>query len=54
MPTYDYRCSDCRKNFSVTMTFSEYGKTKVVCPKCGSKKVQRQMSSFTAVTSKKS
>lgn len=54
MPVYDYRCSKCNKKFSVTMTISEYEKKKVKCPKCGSTKVEQQVATFYAVTSKKS
>jgi len=54
MPTYEYRCPKCHKIFSLTMSLSEHEKRKVVCPKCGGKKVERQMSAFHAVTSKKS
>lgn len=54
MPTYDFQCAGCKKKFTLTMSFSEYGKTKVKCPKCNSKKVQQRFSSFYAKTSKKS
>jgi len=54
MPVYDYKCADCKKKFTLTMTVSEHDKVKVKCPKCGSKKVVQQMASFFAVTSKKS
>ena len=54
MPHYDYRCRDCKKRFSKILTLSEYGRGKVKCPKCGSRKVEQVLSSFFAVTSKKS
>jgi putative FmdB family regulatory protein len=54
MPVYDYKCVDCKKKFTLTLTVSEHDKVKVKCPKCGSKKVEQQMASFFAVTSKKS
>ena len=54
MPVYDYRCQNCKKKFTLHLTVSEHDKSKVACPKCGSKKVEQQYGSFFAVTSKKS
>jgi putative FmdB family regulatory protein len=54
MPDYEYRCENCKKRFSLTLSISEYEKKKVQCPKCKSRKVKQQISSFQAVTSKKS
>lgn len=54
MPSYDYRCTECNRKFSLTMTVAEYEKKKVKCPKCGSKKVEQRLATFYAVTSKKS
>lgn len=54
MPTYEYRCENCGRKFSVTMLITEHGKKKVHCPKCNSGKVVQQISRFFAQTSKKS
>jgi len=54
MPTYEYRCLNCRKPFEVVMSISDYEKGKVKCPKCGKKKVEQQISRFMVQTSKKS
>ncbi len=43
MPTYEYRCLDCRKRFEVFMKFSEYGVKAVTCPHCQSSNVQRRI-----------
>ena len=43
MPTYDYRCSDCRRRFDIFMTYAEYGQREVRCPHCGSLNVQRRI-----------
>lgn len=43
MPTYEYRCLDCRKRFEVFLKFSEYGVKKVTCPHCGSENIQRRI-----------
>lgn len=54
MPTYDFKCEKCKKKFSLTMSISEYDSTKIRCPKCKSTRVKQQITSFQAVTSKKS
>jgi len=43
MPTYEYRCQNCNRRFSVFMTFSEYGKKPVNCPHCKSDRVTRKI-----------
>ena len=54
MPTYEYQCQECKKKFSVNLSISEHGKTKVACPRCKSKKVKQDISLFTTKTSRKS
>ena len=54
MPTYEYLCEACRKKFSLMQSFREHEKTKTACPKCKSKKVKQQISSFMVKTSRKS
>ncbi len=54
MPQYEFTCKGCGKPFSKTLTLSEYEKGKLTCPKCGSRRIEQQVSSFFAVTSKKS
>jgi putative FmdB family regulatory protein len=44
MPTYEYRCQDCRKRAAVYQTYEEYGSTPVHCPHCGSANLQRLIS----------
>jgi len=43
MPNYRYKCLDCNKRFEVFMTYNEYGRSAVVCPKCQSQDVQRRI-----------
>jgi putative FmdB family regulatory protein len=43
MPSYQYRCLDCKRRFEVFMTFSEYGQKSVTCLHCGSDKVLRRI-----------
>jgi len=54
MPTYDYRCNECKKQFSRTMSIKEHDTKRVKCPKCSSSKVSQQLGKIYAQTSKKS
>jgi putative FmdB family regulatory protein len=54
MPTYEFICEKCKKPFDLNLKISEYEKKKIKCPKCKSVKVNRIISSFQTVTSKKS
>jgi putative FmdB family regulatory protein len=54
MPHHDFYCHACKKSFSKMLTLAQYEKGKVICPRCGSRKVEQQVSPFYAVTSKKS
>ena len=55
MASYDFVCGNCRKRFSVTQTFEEHDRQpKPKCPKCGSRKVEQQISTVFVKTSKKS
>jgi putative FmdB family regulatory protein len=54
MPTYDYTCKACKKHFTVTLTMTEHDKKRITCPQCKSRKVEQRLTTFFAVTSKKS
>lgn len=43
MPEYTYVCQDCNRIFTVRLSYSEYGKVPVHCPRCGSGNVQRRI-----------
>jgi len=43
MPSYPYRCLNCRKRFEVFLSYSEYGVQPVSCPHCKSNQVQRRI-----------
>jgi putative FmdB family regulatory protein len=43
MPTYQYRCQNCKRRFDVFMLYREYGTKTVLCTHCGSEKVQRRI-----------
>lgn len=55
MPSYEYRCTNCRKEFEIVTTFNQHARHQhPKCPKCGSAKVEHKFSVFQAVTAKKS
>jgi putative FmdB family regulatory protein len=54
MPIYEFSCEKCNKNFSLTMSFSEYEKKGFRCPACKSANIKQRISLFQTKTSKKS
>jgi putative FmdB family regulatory protein len=47
MPIYEYRCGKCDHAFE-QLVASMNGEHAVVCPQCGSRKVEKQLSVFSA------
>jgi putative FmdB family regulatory protein len=45
MPLYDYQCAKCRTRFEVRLTFAAADTARPACPKCKSRKTQRQIGS---------
>jgi putative FmdB family regulatory protein len=45
MPIFEFKCRKCREDFEVLFRNRDE-KVSVVCPKCGSKGVERLMSAF--------
>jgi putative FmdB family regulatory protein len=54
MPTYEFLCPKCQKEFTVTMTIRERGEKKPACPTCGSTELESLFSSVVTKTSRKS
>ena len=57
MPTYEFHCEKCNKNFEQIWSLTEYDKrikAKNKCPKCGSTRVIKTISVVEVKTSKKS
>jgi putative FmdB family regulatory protein len=54
MPSYEYRCPKCNKNFTVILSIGEHDAGKVKCPKCGDRKVEQLITAFQVKTSRKS
>lgn len=55
MPSYDYACRDCEKDFLIFLSLTEMeAKPKITCPHCGSDNVGKIFTAFFAKTNKKS
>jgi len=54
MPYYEYRCMECKKRFSIFLTYSEYGTKPVHCPACNSDRVQRKIGRIRVARSEES
>jgi len=54
MPTYEYHCDDCGRDFERVEHIEEHGSRKTVCPGCRGEKVRQVFTPFLAQTSKKS
>ncbi len=55
MPTFEYVCKDCGKEFLIFLSIKEYeANPKIKCPHCDSDHVARKLSGFFAITSRKS
>ncbi|MBI4164368.1 MAG: zinc ribbon domain-containing protein [Acidobacteria bacterium] len=54
MPRYEFICHNCHKSFALDLSLADYDQGHVTCPKCKSRKVEQKLSTFAAVTSKKS
>ena len=39
MPTYEFRCLQCKKRFERFLSYSDYDAARVNCPHCGSASV---------------
>lgn len=44
MPTYEFTCNKCKKNFETFTSISK--KKQVTCPQCGSKDIQQVFGAF--------
>lgn len=53
MPLYEYVCSTCHHRFEVLQRIGENGDG-LLCPQCGERKVEKQLSTFAAATTSSS
>jgi len=54
MPIYEFRCAKCRTRFTLSMSISDHGRRRPVCPKCSGREVVAVLSPFFAKTVRKS
>lgn len=54
MPTYEFRCLDCRKKVELFMTYQEYGEAEPLCPYCQGKNLQRKIGRIRVARSEES
>jgi putative FmdB family regulatory protein len=54
MPTYEFLCQKCGKEFSLIMSMKERDTEKIKCTQCGAHEVTQQLSSVITKTSRKS
>lgn len=54
MPSYDYRCPECKKKFTLMLSIKDHDGKKAKCPKCGAKKLDQLITGFQVKTSRKS
>jgi putative FmdB family regulatory protein len=43
MPNYDFRCLNCKRRFTIYLSYAEYGQKPIRCPHCASDQVQRRI-----------
>jgi putative FmdB family regulatory protein len=54
MPSYEYRCLNCRRRFEIFLSYKEYGARPVTCPHCKSDRVQRRIGRIRVAKSEES
>jgi putative FmdB family regulatory protein len=54
MPQYEFLCLDCHRRFSRILTLVDCEEDEVLCPHCGSLKVEQRWSALDALTHQKS
>jgi putative FmdB family regulatory protein len=54
MPSYEFLCEKCKNLYLLQLSLAEYEKKKYACPKCKSRKVKQQITTFQTKTSRKS
>ena len=56
MPFYEYECRECHERWSVLLSLGQRDEVEgsLLCPACGEKGPQRQISGFSAATGRAS
>lgn len=53
MPIYEYICENCRKPFSLFLSYSDYDNAVISCPDCGSANIRRKIRPIRVTTGEK-
>lgn len=53
MPTYEYRCRECKKQFERVEALADHGHGRPQCPQCKSRQVEQVLTAFFAKTARK-
>ena len=53
MPTYEYRCRECKKQFERVESLADHGHGRPQCPQCKSRQVDQVFTAFFAKTARK-
>lgn len=48
MPIFEFVCGGCGRQFEEIMSFAQLEAGEAACPDCGSKRVERSLSTFSA------
>ena len=54
MPMYEYKCLDCGKEATLSLSLKDHESGSVTCPSCKSKRMEQLVSAVMAKTSRKS
>jgi putative FmdB family regulatory protein len=54
MPSYQYHCRKCDRTFELRLSIKDHDAGQVRCPQCQGQDVEQVVTSFVAMTSKKS
>ncbi len=50
MPIFEFVCGGCGRQFEEIMTFAQLNAGEANCPDCGSKRVERSLSTFASTS----
>lgn len=53
MPTYEYRCRECKNVFERVEALADHGHGRPQCPQCKSRQVEQVFTAFFAKTARK-
>jgi putative FmdB family regulatory protein len=53
MPTYEYRCRECKNQFERVEALADHGHGRPQCPECKSRQVEQVFTAFFAKTARK-